>query len=101
MQRLLTARRWPGNIRELENTVLGALVFARTELIRPEDVLAEPPPFGLDGDESYEEGTLKAQRWIVQNALAKTDGNVTAAAELLKMDRKNLHRVIKKLLYEA
>ena len=44
---VLTEYSWPGNVRELKSVITKALIFADSDLIRPEDLpkhLAPPPP---------------------------------------------------------
>jgi transcriptional regulator with GAF, ATPase, and Fis domain len=50
---------------------------------------------------SYRELCEEAERAILREALARSQGNVAAAARLLKVDRGNLHRRIKALGIEV
>jgi two-component system response regulator PilR (NtrC family) len=92
--RLLEAYDWPGNVRELENLVERALALSTGSQITPDDlphqlrtranVVAQTvtlPPDGMDL-EAYLE-TLRAQ--LMSQALERTGGVQTQAAELLKM----------------
>ena len=49
------------------------------------------------GTLSYRELCEEAERKILREALERSEGNVAAAARLLKVDRGNLHRRIKAL----
>ncbi len=86
---------WPGNVRELENLIEMLLAFGKSPLIRlsdlPERILDSPhKKSALLGDEVY---TLKeAERHLVINALAKSKGNKSLAAQMLGISRKSLYK---------
>ncbi|HSR41028.1 MAG TPA: helix-turn-helix domain-containing protein, partial [Longimicrobiales bacterium] len=81
---------WPGNVRELEHVVERALLMTRSSEIRVEDL-------GLrrrDDGTPYLEGlTLEeAERLLIEKALDRHDGNVSAAADALGLSRSALYR---------
>ena len=81
---------WPGNVRELEHCLRRALAVAQGEEIEVWDL-------GLDG--SRPRAAPSARRldeWAVQDALHKTGGNRTRAAQLLGVSRITLHRFLAK-----
>lgn len=83
----MVAYEWPGNIRELRNTL--ERVFALGENNAAEKA-TEPVPF-------YEqrERALKAfERAYLESLLAEHDGNVNAAARTAKVARSYLHRLV-------
>jgi DNA-binding NtrC family response regulator len=87
---------WPGNVRELENLVEMLLAYGKSSVIRvadlPERILDVFPQkkAGMLGDEVY---TLKqAERQLVINALAKSKGNKSLAAQMLGISRKSLYK---------
>jgi two-component system response regulator HydG len=95
---LLLAHRWPGNIRELRNTVERAAILARGGVIRPEHL---PPTIGAAGTGSTagasasmipRAGTSvhEMERALIVETLAMTGGNRTHAAETLGMSRRAL-----------
>ncbi|MEM9696607.1 MAG: sigma 54-interacting transcriptional regulator, partial [Myxococcota bacterium] len=116
---------WPGNIRELENALERAVLFADGEAIEPDhlprevvagvalSVPSDPSATVDDGDpewdpdtDSLSESGLKAQvkaatakveRDLIARALSQTGGNVTHAARLLKISRKGLQLKMKEL----
>jgi Nif-specific regulatory protein len=85
----LQDRPWLGNVRELRNVIERAVVVAKHNLIRPEDLAggtdaAQEEPGFLTLDELE-------RRHIVQ-AIERCGGNITAAADLLKIGRSTLYR---------
>jgi DNA-binding NtrC family response regulator len=81
---------WPGNIRELEHTMERAVLMAQGQQIRTDDL-------GLrgrgDGAARLEEMTLEdAEKYLIQKALGRYQGNVSRAAEALGLSRSALYR---------
>jgi DNA-binding NtrC family response regulator len=110
---LLRACPWPGNVRQLENTVEMAIAMSGDrDLLYPADFgLAEtsvskvvPIDFKAPGMQlpeavDFETAVSQFQRAMLERALSKTDGNKTAAAELLGMKRTTL--IMKLRSFEA
>jgi len=101
----LRRHRWPGNVRELRNFVERVSLLQREGPLRvgaEEARLLEAAPAeaggvpGL-GELGYRELVEDFERALVKAALARCDGNVAAAARLLKVDRGNLFRRIRAL----
>lgn len=100
---ILTGYNWPGNVRELENIIERLVVFANSDTLMPEDLPCELKDIickKIDGNLSYGEAKKRAVEEFNQNfiarALKETGGNVTKAAEKLKLDRANLQRLMRK-----
>ncbi|MCK6447074.1 MAG: sigma-54 dependent transcriptional regulator [Planctomycetes bacterium] len=90
---LLVRHAWPGNVRELANAVERALVVGKPPTVRAADLPLRPDAAGgpATGD------SLEAvERAHVERMLARTEWNVTHAAELLEIDRVTLYNKIKK-----
>jgi DNA-binding NtrC family response regulator len=85
---------WPGNIRELQNTIEKAVILSESSVIKPEDLYLRPAPEikNLDSITTLEEMEEK----MIQLALGKNNGNFTAAAEQLGITRQTLYNRIKK-----
>ena len=82
---------WPGNIRELENAIKRAVIMADGNCISADDV-------GLDvnTDEALEALNLRvvreeAERRAVVRVIARVNGNVARAAEVLGISRPTLY----------
>ena len=114
---LLRAAAWRGNVRELRNLVErlallrpeGAFVIGQAELegvgLRASGVktAASAPVAALSdvaialGERTYRELIDDHERRVLSAALARVNGNVAAAARLLKADRGNIYRRLKAL----
>src|SRR3989441_5922763 len=104
--RLLEAYSWPGNVRELEHTIERAVALERTDLIQPErlpDQITNYNPTRISSDlQLPDEGiNLTAhldqlEKTYVLEALKRTDGNQTNAADLLKMSVRSLRHLLDK-----
>ena len=73
---------WPGNLRQLRNTLERGLILAAGEAVDP------PPPAGLL--EARPRPLLEVEKEQIRNALAYTRGHQGRAAELLGISRKAL-----------
>ncbi|HKY34887.1 MAG TPA: sigma-54 dependent transcriptional regulator [Polyangiaceae bacterium] len=103
-KRLLANHNWPGNVRELANVVERAVVLAQSDEIGVEDLPEEiveastaPPRASTHTPPSYGEAVAEAKRAIIRDALQRTDGHQTRAAELLGMRQPYLARLMKNL----
>ncbi|MGD2067681.1 MAG: sigma-54 dependent transcriptional regulator [Gemmatimonadota bacterium] len=88
----LMAHDWPGNVRELENCLVRAVVLATGGIVRPAhlglgEVLSTTPRL-----RSLEE----VEREHVGRVLEAAGGNRTRAAEILRISRPRLRRMIDK-----
>ncbi|MEM7588875.1 MAG: sigma-54 dependent transcriptional regulator [Myxococcota bacterium] len=110
---LLQAYSWPGNVRELENVVERTLLFADTHCIAqsdlPPEILAQvqtddPATAAQTQSGSFipmktivRKKTAQIERVLIETALKETGGNVTRAAQKLKISRKSLQLKMKEL----
>ncbi len=93
-KRLMLAYSWPGNIRELRNTVESCVVMTRHKLIDSVD-LPEHIRNVRGGEEvSIALGTTleEAEKELIIATINYCKGNKTRAAEVLGIGRKTLHR---------
>ena len=94
MERLL-AYPWPGNVRELENVVERALVLGVGQVIELDD-LPETLTVAASRKPGVQAGRPLAdvEREHILKTLRAVDGNKSAAARVLGLDRKTLYRKI-------
>jgi two-component system NtrC family response regulator len=89
----LAAHPWPGNVRELENRVRRAVVMTDGRLIDAADLelaAAAPEKDNLD----LRTARLRAERDVIQRALAQSNGTMAAAAKLLGISRPTLYTLM-------
>ena len=87
---------WPGNIRELKNSIESSVVLARGNIIQLEDLPAQitsqvaenKSSITIDLPVTMEE----AERKIILSTIEYCAGNKSRASELLEIGRKTLHR---------
>ena len=98
-RKLLESYSWPGNVRELENAVEHAIVLGLTDEILPEDlpnVILEEQSAGVAGAR-YHEVLNETKKRLVLSSLREANGSVSAAAKLLGIHPKYLHRLVRNL----
>jgi transcriptional regulator with GAF, ATPase, and Fis domain len=106
----LTAQPWPGNVRQLENAVEMAVAMSGDRLLLDTADFAQPPGLarpalpvpaadialpqaGLD----FEQTVGQIERSILEQALERTGGNKSAAAEMLGLKRTTLAAKLRSL----
>ena len=97
---LLGRYSWPGNIRELENTIERAVILCPGEQITPRELPPQmlPDDFQPGGDADLNRGglTLKdMEREAIRATLEQTGGNRSQSAKLLGIARQTLLNKIK------
>jgi len=95
--RALTTYHWPGNVRELEHALTRAVVLARGPYIDVEHLSlgsADIRSAGNDGPRGDSLEAVEANQ--VQRILRETGGVKRRAAEILKISRTRLDRLIEK-----
>lgn len=96
--RAIEQHTWPGNIRELENCIKRACIMADGQQITADD-LGLVAAASDEDDRSLDLRTVRdeAERKAVIAALARVDGNVLRAAELLGVSRPTLYDLMHRL----
>jgi DNA-binding NtrC family response regulator len=97
---------WPGNVRELENTLMRAVVLCGGDTLTPDHLDFGPGSVLVSGETRAGGGgngvteldaVLElAERDHVQRVLATTGGHKSRSAELLRISRGRLDRLIEK-----
>jgi DNA-binding NtrC family response regulator len=102
---LLCSYSWPGNIRELENAVEQAVALSYQPVLMPEDLprdvreqgAAQIPLAGFqDGQFLFSDtpNLEEVKKRYVLHVLKQTQGNVSATARVLNVDRRSLYRML-------
>jgi two-component system, NtrC family, response regulator len=83
---------WPGNVRELENCIKRAVIMADGNSISSDDL-------GISASEDPQMFNLRqvrddAEKGAVIQVMARVDGNVAKAAELLGISRPTLYDLL-------
>jgi two-component system NtrC family response regulator len=97
--RALETHSWPGNVRELQNILKRAVIMAEGDRITAADLglRAVPEPGGESATLDLRTVRENAERLAVLTALARTDGNIVRAAELLGVSRPTLYDLMSRL----
>lgn len=90
---LLASYDWPGNVRELSNAIERAMVVGRPSVVRPVDL---PLPRISRSDLPAAESLAEVEKRHISEVLRRTNGNITQAADILKVDRVTVYNKIKK-----
>ncbi len=93
--------RWPGNVRELLNAIKRASIMADTDRLTCED-LGLPSPANDDGATERSDLDLRsvreaAERQAIVAALARSNGNIVKASEILGVSRPTLYDLMRRL----
>jgi DNA-binding NtrC family response regulator len=95
----LVAYQWPGNVREFANIIERAIVLGAPPVIVPEDlpleVLVTQPQTQTGNALNYHDSIEEYRREVVRQALQQTQGNRSAAAKLLGLDRSYFQKLLK------
>ncbi len=117
---------WPGNIREMENVIMRAMVLAKGDEIgmehlpmskqeepqrpvgsnemepipmskqeEPQRPVGSEDPFFDIPEGLFHEARGHFERIFIRRVLTKTKGNISQAAEMMQLGRRNLQRKIK------
>lgn len=96
---------WPGNVRELRNVIERAATMCHTNTLTIDDFKEALSGSRLDriitesvttAPRSFKELARRFDKSLLQQILIENDGNITKAARVLKLDRGNLSKKLKK-----
>ncbi|MDP6625364.1 MAG: sigma-54 dependent transcriptional regulator, partial [Nitrospinota bacterium] len=91
---------WPGNIRQLENAIERALVMGNRKELKKEDLpkdILDDETETIEAGKSLKDAQDVFKKSYVLKTLSRARGNRTRAAEILKIQRTYLSRLIKEL----
>jgi len=98
---------WPGNVRQLRNTMQRAIALSESELIEPEHLglasarvasaqldadSAANGPGNIDWDGPLEQAVARLESFMLERALDAAQGNRSEAARRLGLSRQQLYR---------
>ncbi len=100
---VMLAYEWPGNIRELRNTIERAIVLADGDLITIHDLPDKFRTLDVEGilTSSLRQALDTFERDYIRRSLAENKGNKESAASKLGIDLATLYRKLKKLRIET
>ena len=87
----IEAHTWPGNVREMENTIKRAVIMADGPQVNLEDLGLTPDAEADATPLNLRQVREDAERVAVVRALARCNGNIAHAAELLGVSRPTLY----------
>jgi len=101
--RAIEAHEWPGNVRELLNLTKRASIMAEGARVGADDLSLPVPALAAEADgQATSDVDLRtvreaAERQAITTALARTNGNVVRASELLGVSRPTLYDLMRRL----
>jgi DNA-binding NtrC family response regulator len=87
---------WPGNIREMRNRIVRAVLLGRDEVIDAGDLFPERPNREEVGDLTLDAARRDVERQVIETALAENGGRIVATAKALGVSRVTLWSKMKR-----
>jgi len=99
---ILMQHDWPGNVRELKNLIERLAILVPSPVIDAQDI----PSFSITPNEtdssvtldvagSLREAKMEFERQFILQKLRENDWNISRTAEVIGLERSNLHRKIR------
>ena len=86
---------WPGNVRELENRIKRAVIMADGKLVGANDLDLAGTGEGCEDMLNLKAAREQADRRLIRQALARSEGNISNTAKLLGISRPTLYDLLK------
>jgi two-component system, NtrC family, response regulator PilR len=99
---------WPGNVRQLENTIERAVAMETSDVLKVDMEADHPPPRAVSASGNghhanvpsdgmdFEKYVAEIERSLIESALQQSGGVQTRAAELLKVSYRSFRHLLKK-----
>lgn len=99
---------WPGNVRQLENTIERAVAMETSDVLKVDLEADHPRPQAVNGSSNghhanvpadgmdFEKYVAGIERSLIESALQQSGGVQTRAAELLKVSYRSFRHLLKK-----
>ena len=85
--------RWPGNVRELQHTMEKAVILSEGKQLTPDEFLFRPT---VSSSFLLPDTLDEMEKMMLEKALERQKGNLTAVADQLGIARQTLYNKIKK-----
>jgi two-component system, NtrC family, response regulator len=96
--RAMTHYSWPGNVRELQNRVKRGVIMASGSRVTAKDLELDPRNAGsASSATTLKKAREQMEREMIQQALKRHSGRITAAAADLGISRPTLYELMEKL----
>jgi two-component system, NtrC family, response regulator len=96
--RAMTHYAWPGNVRELQNRVKRGVIMASGSRVTAKDLELDPRDVGsASSATTLKQAREQVERDLIQQALKRHSGRITAAAADLGISRPTLYELMEKL----
>lgn len=99
---LLISYSWPGNVRELKNIVERTVIMTRGSVIEAKDVpepvqraAKSPPEMAFFDYPLLKDARREFEKRFIMKKLMENDENISKTAEMIGIERSNLHRKIR------
>lgn len=91
----LSKYRWPGNVREMENTIQRVILMSYGDSVEMTDLPAHMR-FSVNRDKGYNRTIAEVEAEHIRGVLMSVAGNKSRSAEILGIDRKTLREKMKR-----
>lgn len=87
---------WPGNIRELENTLMQAIVLSKSDVLIPDNILINPLNREIDDSFAVNLSLFEVEKKHIINVLDSVNGDKGKAIAILGISKPTLYSKLEK-----